>query len=110
MILRLQAQPHLIRNGFTEGIRMKIWTVSWTTFLQTICPKVALISAGEANSYGHPHKETLERLQRMKCKVLTTIKNGAEKYGLKSGSLTSALLEGRHNFGGHIWYYAKDAI
>ena len=40
----------------------------------------------------------------------TTIKNGAEKYGLKSGSLTSALLEGRHNFGGHIWYYAKDVI
>lgn len=40
----------------------------------------------------------------------TTIKKGAEKYGLKPGSLTSALLEGRHNFGGHIWYYAKDLV
>lgn len=40
----------------------------------------------------------------------TTIKSGAEKYNLKPGSLTSALLEGRHDFGGHIWYYAKDIV
>ena len=57
-------------------------------FLQTICPKVALISAGEANSYGHPHKETLERLQSMKCKVLTTIKNGAITLQTDGNSLT----------------------
>ena len=39
---------------------------------------------------------------------LTTIKNGAEKYNLNPGSLASSLLEGRHDFGNHIWYYAKD--
>ena len=38
----------------------------------------------------------------------TTIKNGAEKYNLNPGSLASSLLEGRHDFGHHIWYYAKD--
>lgn len=38
----------------------------------------------------------------------TTIKNGAEKYNLNPGSLASSLLEGRHDFGNHIWYYAKD--
>jgi len=35
-------------------------------FLDTAEPEIALISAGKNNSYGHPHKETILRLQ--KCK------------------------------------------
>lgn len=37
-----------------------------------------------------------------------SIKEGAESNNLKPGSLCSALLEGRHEFGGYIWYYKKD--
>ena len=37
-----------------------------------------------------------------------TIKDAAETYNLKPGSLTSALRRGRHFFGGHIWYYADE--
>lgn len=37
-----------------------------------------------------------------------TIKEGAESNNLKPGSLSSALLEGRHEFGGYTWYYKKD--
>ncbi len=31
-------------------------------FLETVSPRVAIISAGEGNRFGHPHPETLERL------------------------------------------------
>ena len=33
-------------------------------FLSTYKPDIALISAGKNNSYGHPHKETLERCKK----------------------------------------------
>lgn len=43
-------------------------------FLSVTNPKICTISAGENNSYGHPHKETLERLEKNipAAKVLRT--------------------------------------
>ncbi len=46
-------------------------------FLSYIKPKVALISCGESNSYGHPHKETLERLECINTKIWKTMDCGA---------------------------------
>lgn len=45
--------------------------------LNTLRPKLAVISCGENNSYGHPHKETLERLSSVGTKVLRTDESGA---------------------------------
>lgn len=47
------------------------------TFLEQIQPKTALISCARHNSYGHPHAETLERLEHVGCQVLTTPEKGA---------------------------------
>ncbi len=44
--------------------------------LEQIHPKLAIISCGRKNSYGHPHAETLERLAEAGCKVMTTSKYG----------------------------------
>lgn len=33
-------------------------------FLKAANPKIAIISCGEGNRYGHPHEETLERLEK----------------------------------------------
>ena len=43
-------------------------------FLTTLNPRIITISAGKNNSYGHPHKETLERLNQYahEAKVLRT--------------------------------------
>ena len=41
-------------------------------FLQHLSPKVALISAGEDNAYGHPHDELLERLEGVHASVYNT--------------------------------------
>ncbi len=45
--------------------------------LLDIKPRIALISAGKDNSYGHPHKETLERLRDIDADIYTTIDCGA---------------------------------
>ncbi len=44
--------------------------------LDQIHPKLAIISCGRKNSYGHPHAETMERLAEAGCKVMTTPKYG----------------------------------
>lgn len=40
--------------------------------LANIKPKIGLISAGRGNRYGHPHKETLERLKKYGVKIYNT--------------------------------------
>lgn len=50
---------------------------SSTEFLKWVSPDCAVISCGENNSYGHPHEETLERLEEEKCVILTTPEYGA---------------------------------
>ncbi|MEE1085596.1 MAG: ComEC/Rec2 family competence protein [Schaedlerella sp.] len=46
-------------------------------FLEQVRPEVALISAGKENRYGHPSKETLERLKNIGCEVYSTQECGA---------------------------------
>lgn len=50
---------------------------SSTEFLKWVSPDCAVISCGENNSYGHPHEETLERLEEEGILILTTPQNGA---------------------------------
>lgn len=46
-------------------------------FLDAANPLYAFISAGQNSRYGHPHKETLERLERKGCGIYTTAEKGA---------------------------------
>ena len=46
-------------------------------FLEMVQPKLALISCGKNNSYGHPHKETLERLEEAGSYIMSTTESGA---------------------------------
>ena len=48
-------------------------------FLEQVRPKVAVISVGAGNGYGHPHEETLERLARVGSNVLRTDELGTIK-------------------------------
>ncbi len=45
-------------------------------FLETVDPKVAVISAGVNNRYGHPHTDTLQRLEDVGCEIWNTAKSG----------------------------------
>ncbi|WP_029320600.1 DNA internalization-related competence protein ComEC/Rec2 [Butyrivibrio sp. AE3004] len=46
-------------------------------FLKLIKPKVALISCGINNRYNHPHKEVIERLEKIGAKIYITAEKGA---------------------------------
>lgn len=46
-------------------------------FLESVNPKLSLISCGKNNSYGHPHGETLERLEKAGSEVMATTEFGA---------------------------------
>ena len=61
----LKVSHHGSKNSTTE------------MFLRITKPQIGLISAGENNSYGHPHKETLDRLQEYGCKIYQTLERGA---------------------------------
>lgn len=52
-------------------------TSSTEAFLKKVKPKIALISCGKNNTYGHPHKEVLERMKQMKSKIYNTCINGS---------------------------------
>lgn len=72
----LKVAHHGSKNSTTEA------------FLQNVKPEVAIISAGEGNSYGHPHKETIRRLQNTGCQILETVKNGAITLQTDGNTLT----------------------
>ena len=47
------------------------------TFLESVYPKYMLVSSGRNNRYGHPHKETLKRLEKYGSRLYGTAGSGA---------------------------------
>ena len=48
-----------------------------TSFLEAVSVKTAIISSGKGNSYGHPHKETMDRLRYYGVETLLLMNCGA---------------------------------
>ena len=61
----LKVAHHGSRNSTSEA------------FLKKSEPRLAIISAGRENRYGHPHAETIERLTVEGCSILNTAECGA---------------------------------
>ena len=49
---------------------------SSAAFLKGVSPQLAVISAGVHNRYGHPHKETTERLEACGSRIYVTAESG----------------------------------
>jgi competence protein ComEC len=56
------------------------------TLLRRTTPKAVVISSGADNTYGHPSKDTLERLKPYQPLAFRTDRDGAITYSLKTGT------------------------
>ncbi|MBI4698411.1 MAG: DNA internalization-related competence protein ComEC/Rec2 [Nitrospirae bacterium] len=61
-------------------------TSSSDEFLMSVSPKVAVASVGKANSFNHPHEETIERYKYAGIRLYRTDMDGAVTVTAKDGS------------------------
>ena len=52
------------------------YTSTSDELLSAVTPEIAVISCGKKNEYGHPHRETLEKLDELDIEVYRTDENG----------------------------------
>ena len=55
-------------------------TSTTAKFLEAVDPSIAIISCGEGNKYGHPHKETMDKLEAAGIKIYRTDLHGSIIY------------------------------
>jgi competence protein ComEC len=80
-----QAESSIMSDNSEEALRADVLKVghhgsknsTMPGFLAAVRPRVAVISAGEDNTYGHPNPELLERLSEAGVRTLRTDRNGA---------------------------------
>jgi competence protein ComEC len=60
-------------------------------FLRAVQPRLAVISVGEGNSFGHPRRETLQRFQEQGAATYRTDLNGAVSFYLDGKSVSPQL-------------------
>ena len=70
------------------------------SFLDAVSPVWAVISYGQGNSYGHPHKEVLERFDERSVTVFGTGMNGAVRLETDGTRIRfSTFVDGNQNHG-----------
>ncbi len=95
--------PHLLRDGLATSGPLDVLKVahhgsrSATTpaFLTALRPRVALVSAGTGNPYGHPSPETIERLATAGARVARTDADGSIEVSTDGRDLRLATTGGR---------------
>ncbi|AZV59035.1 MBL fold metallo-hydrolase [Clostridium sp. AWRP] len=68
-------------------------------FLNKVNPKYAVISCGKNNDYGHPHKETMERLQSKNISVYRTDESGTIVCTSDGNNITFSCKPGDYKYG-----------
>ena len=57
-------------------------------FLSVLMPQVSIISCGINNRYGHPHEETVERLEGIGTEIFYTMESGQITLQIEEGRIT----------------------
>ena len=77
-----ESEAQMIASGLTLDSDVYVMghhgsgtSTSWD-LLQAATPEYAVLSCGAGNSYGHPHVESMEKLQAMEIQLLRTDKQG----------------------------------
>ena len=88
----LPVEQALLQNGLPQADVLKAGhhgssTSSSRAFLQAVRPRYAVISCAAGNSYGHPHRETLEAFADMGVQVLRTDTQGSILLNASGGNI-----------------------
>ncbi len=74
-------------------------TSSVEEYVSKVSPKWTVVSSGQNNSYGHPHKEVLDTMEKLKIKTINTCNNGrivfqsdGKEFVLKNENLKEAVV------------------
>ena len=66
-------------------------------FLKAVRPVCTFISAGVDNSYSHPHRELIERLEEAGSRIYTTNETGAVRMDVKGEKIHIEMMIRRRN-------------
>ena len=80
-----QAEQAILAENHTEALRSDVLKIghhggknsTTQAFLEAVQPQIGIISVGEANPYGHPNPELLDRLKGVGVLILRTDRDGA---------------------------------
>jgi competence protein ComEC len=72
----LLGQPEALHASVLKVGHHGSRTSTGERFLSAVAPRLAIISAGAGNRFGHPHPEVVERLQRGSIRVLSLAEVG----------------------------------
>ncbi|WP_083995446.1 S-layer homology domain-containing protein [Caryophanon latum] len=86
-------EAQLVKQANVEADIVKLGhhgsnTSSSLSFLQAVKPNTAIISYGEGNSYGHPHKEVVANVHKVGASMYETAKQGHIVATIQCGSHT----------------------
>lgn len=68
-------------------------TSSTEPFIQTVHPRMAIVSAGKNNRYGHPSPEVIERFKKYEIPVWSTAENGSVTITVQEDSYSISVMK-----------------
>lgn len=76
-----EVDPRLIADGLSAVDLLKVAhhgsrTATSASFVSAVRPRVAVVSVGLGNTYGHPTRATLDRLSRARARIFRTDQDG----------------------------------
>ncbi len=75
-------------------------------FLRTVSARVAAISCGAGNRFGHPHQQTLANLRQMQVRTFVTARHGTISFLVANHRLQIRLISSRVRKHDWVWHEA----
>jgi competence protein ComEC len=94
-----QATENLVAYSYGSSLKANVLklghhgskTSTSDMFLATVNPEYSVISAGLNNRYGHPSKETLDKINKLNEKILETLQVGTIKFFTDGQTLNTSI-------------------